>query len=202
MIQFSGIEVSFDLLEQYLAQHPEAYSWGDENSSLRENALFLAYHGLRDFRMAMASFMEKIREGRMAFDPERFIITAGATAANELMTFILADPGDALLVLTPYYPGFDRDIRWRTGVHIIPVHCDSSNDFQISPEALEEAYAEAESVKIRVKGLLLTPRTRWARQSPGRFLKMHSTSPSTRTSTSSPTKYAPVLSSSRPNLSG
>lgn len=54
---------------------------------------------------AMASFMEEIRGGSAKFNPERIVITAGATAANELLTFILADPGDALLVPTPYYPG-------------------------------------------------------------------------------------------------
>lgn len=55
---------------------------------------------------AMASFMEQIRGGRAKFDPDRVVITAGATAANELLTFILADPGDALLIPTPYYPGY------------------------------------------------------------------------------------------------
>lgn len=54
---------------------------------------------------AMASFMGQIRGGRAKFDPERIVITAGATAANELLTFILADRGDALLIPTPYYPG-------------------------------------------------------------------------------------------------
>lgn len=33
----------------------------------------------------MASFMEQIRGGRAKFDPERIVITAGATAANELI---------------------------------------------------------------------------------------------------------------------
>ncbi|KAL0333809.1 UNVERIFIED_CONTAM: 1-aminocyclopropane-1-carboxylate synthase 7 [Sesamum angustifolium] len=79
-----------------------------------------------------------------------------ATAANELLTFILADPGDALLIPTPYYPGFDRDLRWRTGVNIVPVHCDSSNDFDITAEALEAAYREAESKNIKVRGMLIT----------------------------------------------
>lgn len=50
--------------------------------------------------------MEQIRGGRAKFDPERIVLTAGATAANELLTFILANPGDALLVPTPYYPGY------------------------------------------------------------------------------------------------
>ncbi|WOK96884.1 hypothetical protein Cni_G05592 [Canna indica] len=149
-------QVSFDLLEKYLEQHPEATGWGCGISSFRENALFQDYHGLKSFRKAMASFMEQIRGGRAKFDPERIVLTAGATAANELLTFILADPGDCLLIPTPYYPGFDRDLRWRTGVNIIPVHCDSSNGFQITRQALETACAEAEAMKTRVRGLLLT----------------------------------------------
>lgn len=53
----------------------------------------------------MASFMEQVRGGKAKFNPDRVVLTAGATAANELLTFILANPGDALLVPTPYYPG-------------------------------------------------------------------------------------------------
>ncbi|KAJ0977459.1 hypothetical protein J5N97_012933 [Dioscorea zingiberensis] len=139
-------QVSFELLEEYLANHPET-------CNLRENALFQDYHGLKSFREAMASFMEIIRGRRVKFDPERIVLTAGATAANEILTFILADHGDALLVPTPYYPGFDRDLRWRTGVNIIPVHCDSSNGFQITVEALEAAYNAA---KMRIRGVVIT----------------------------------------------
>ncbi|XP_072960911.1 1-aminocyclopropane-1-carboxylate synthase 7-like [Typha angustifolia] len=150
-------QVSFDLLEKYLEEHPEASGWGSTGiSSFRENALFQDYHGLKSFRKAMASFMEQIRGGRAKFDPNRIVLTAGATAANELLTFILADAGDALLIPTPYYPGFDRDLRWRTRANIIPVHCNSSNGFQITLQALEEAYAKAETAKIRVRGLLIT----------------------------------------------
>ncbi|XP_027071524.1 1-aminocyclopropane-1-carboxylate synthase 7-like [Coffea arabica] len=149
-------QVSFDLLEEYLEKHSEAASFGNKISSFRENALFQDYHGLQSFRKAMASFMEQIRGGRAKFDPDRVVITAGATAANELVTFILANPGDALLVPTPYYPGFDRDLRWRTGVNIVPVHCDSSNNFQITIQALEAAYADAVSKNIKVRGVLIT----------------------------------------------
>ncbi|KAI3443669.1 hypothetical protein Pfo_000334 [Paulownia fortunei] len=148
-------QVSFDLLEQYLEKHSDATN-SSRTSGFRENALFQDYHGLQSFRKAMASFMEQIRGGRAKFNPERIVITAGATAANELLTFILADPGDALLVPTPYYPGFDRDLRWRTGVNIIPVNCDSSNNFEITPQALEAAYKEAESKNIKVRGVLIT----------------------------------------------
>ncbi|KAG9159624.1 hypothetical protein Leryth_013599 [Lithospermum erythrorhizon] len=153
---FSPGQVSFDLLEDYLEKHSASSNFGSKSSTFRENALFQDYHGLLSFRKAMASFMEQIRGGRAKFDPERVVITAGATAANELLTFILANPGDALLVPTPYYPGFDRDLRWRTGVKIVLVHCDSSNNFQITQEALEAAYADAESQNIKIRGVLIT----------------------------------------------
>ncbi|KAL7137528.1 hypothetical protein ABFS83_10G098400 [Erythranthe nasuta] len=144
-------QVSFDLVEQYLEEKPS-----DTTSGFRENALFQDYHGLLSFRKAMASFMEEIRGGRAKFNPERIVITAGATAANELLTFILADPGDALLVPTPYYPGFDRDLRWRTGVNIVPIHCTSSNNFEITLQSLHQAYDEARSQNIKVRGILIT----------------------------------------------
>ncbi|KAF0926584.1 hypothetical protein E2562_026897 [Oryza meyeriana var. granulata] len=146
-------QVSFDLLEEYLKEHPEASDCG---AGFRENALFQDYHGLKSFRKAMASFMETIRGGKARFDPDRIVLTAGATAANELLTFILANPGDALLVPTPYYPGFDRDLRWRTGVNIVPVSCDSAAGFQVTAGALQAAYDEAVAAGTRVRGLLIT----------------------------------------------
>ncbi|XP_071699362.1 1-aminocyclopropane-1-carboxylate synthase 7-like [Rutidosis leptorrhynchoides] len=149
-------QVSFDLLEEYLETNMEASNWGQKVSGFKENALFQDYHGLQSFRKAMASFMEQVRGGKAKFNPDRVVLTAGATAANELLTFILADPGEALLVPTPYYPGFDRDIRWRTSVQIDPIHCDSSNNFQITPKALEAAYDHAKSMNIKVRGVLIT----------------------------------------------
>ncbi|KAI3851095.1 hypothetical protein MKW98_010498 [Papaver atlanticum] len=152
-------QVSFDLLEEYLENNADKQPTARKSSgisSFRENALFQDYHGLQSFRQAMDGFMGKIRSDKVKFDPERVVLTSGATAANELLTFILANPGDALLVPTPYYPGFDRDLRWRTGVKIVPVHCNSSNNFQVTPQALEDAYKEAESMNIKVRGLLLT----------------------------------------------
>jgi len=51
---------------------------------------------------------------------------------------------------------FDRDLRWRTGVNIVPVHCDSANGFQVTVAALQAAYEEAEAAGMRVRAVLLT----------------------------------------------
>ncbi|KAL0333807.1 UNVERIFIED_CONTAM: 1-aminocyclopropane-1-carboxylate synthase 7 [Sesamum angustifolium] len=99
-------QVSLDLVEKYLQNRQ---MMGIELSGLERTRCFkiiMACKLSERDDLAMASFMEQIRGGRAKFDPDRVVITAGATAANELLTFILADPGDALLIPTPYYPGY------------------------------------------------------------------------------------------------
>eukprot|EP01018_Ginkgo_biloba_P006577 Gb_12852 [translate_table: standard] len=150
-------QLSFDLLEGWLDEHPEATICSQEGTpTFRELALYQDYHGLPAFRNAMANFMEELRGNRVKFDPDRIVLTAGATAANEVLMFCLGEPGEAFLVPSPYYPGFDRDLRWRTGMEIVPVHCYSSNNFQITKCALETAYKQAEIRKTKVRGLLIT----------------------------------------------
>ena len=51
---------------------------------------------------------------------------------------------------------FDRDLRWRTGAQLLPVICEGSNNFNLTRQALEDAYEKAQEDNIRVKGLLIT----------------------------------------------
>ncbi|KAL3829690.1 hypothetical protein ACJIZ3_018492 [Penstemon smallii] len=149
-------QLSFDLIEEWIKKNPGASICTHEGvNSFRDIAIFQDYHGLHEFRNAVAKFMEKTRGGRASFDPDRIVMAGGATGANELLMFCLADPGDGFLVPTPYYPGFDRDLRWRTGIQLLPVKCKSANNFKITKEALEEAYENALNSNIKVKGLII-----------------------------------------------
>lgn len=150
-------QLCFDLIEEWIKNNPKASICTPEGvCKFRDIANFQDYHGLPEFTSAMAKFMSKVRGGRVRFDPNRILMSGGATGANELIMFCLADPGDAFLVPTPYYPGFVRDLCWRTKVQLIPVHCDSSNNFKITREALEVAYKKAQENNINVKGLIIT----------------------------------------------
>ncbi|XP_031124950.1 1-aminocyclopropane-1-carboxylate synthase-like [Ipomoea triloba] len=146
----------FDLIEEWVVKNPKASICTPQGSEdFKEIAIFQDYHGLPEFRNAVAKFMGKVRGERVTFDPDRIVMSGGATGAVEILAFCLADPGDAFLVPTPYYPAFDRDWGWRTGAKLYPVICDSSNDFKITRAALEAAYNKAQTENIRVKGVLL-----------------------------------------------
>ncbi|EXB37292.1 1-aminocyclopropane-1-carboxylate synthase [Morus notabilis] len=150
-------QLCFDLVQDWILDNPRASICTPEGvDEFRDIAIFQDYHGLPEFREAVAKFMGKVRRDRVTFDPDRIVMSGGATGAHEMVTFCLADPGEAFLVPVPYYPGFDRDLKWRTGIQLIPVHCESANGFKVTRDALEEAYEKTESENIRVKGLLIT----------------------------------------------
>ncbi|TYG69504.1 hypothetical protein ES288_D05G235800v1 [Gossypium darwinii] len=150
-------QLSFDLVESWLRKNPDVMELKKGGESVfRELAFFQDYHGLPTFKNELVEYMAKIRGNKVKFDPNNLVLAAGATSANETLIFCLADPGEAILLPTPYYPGFDRDLKWRTGVEIVPVHCWSSNGFRITMFALEEAYERAQKLNLKVKGVLIT----------------------------------------------
>ncbi|XP_027361545.1 1-aminocyclopropane-1-carboxylate synthase-like [Abrus precatorius] len=150
-------QLASDLVQHWLLENPGASICTPEGvRDFKLMANFQDYHGLPEFRKALAKFMAKTRGNRVTFDPERIVMSGGATGAHEVTAFCLADPGDAFLVPTPYYAGFDRDLRWRTGVQLVPVICESSNGFKLTTKALEAAYEKAKEDNIRIKGLLIT----------------------------------------------
>ncbi|KAJ7962460.1 1-aminocyclopropane-1-carboxylate synthase 1 [Quillaja saponaria] len=147
----------FDLIEEWIRNNPKASICTPEGvNEFRNIAIFQDYHGLPEFRNAVAKFMGRVRGGRVQFDPNRIVMSGGATGANELIMFCLADPGDAFLVPSPCYSAFGRDLGWRTGVNLVTVNCDSSNNFKITKAALEAAYEKAQEDNINVKGLIIT----------------------------------------------
>ncbi|GMQ05535.1 hypothetical protein CsSME_00050525 [Camellia sinensis var. sinensis] len=82
--------------------HPTQNPNGVIQMGLAENE---DYHGLPEFRKGVAKFMGKVRGDKGTFDPDRIVMSGGATGAHEMLAFCFADPGEAFLVPTPYYAG-------------------------------------------------------------------------------------------------
>ncbi|KAE8681553.1 1-aminocyclopropane-1-carboxylate synthase [Hibiscus syriacus] len=155
-------QLCFDLIEKWILENPDASICTAEGvDKFRDIAIFQDYHGLKELErrylllQGVAKFMGRIGGNRVTFDPNRIVMSGGATGANETVMFCLADPGDAFLVPSPYYAGFARDLRWRTGMDIVPVDCESWNNFRITRAALEEAYEKAQRSNINIKGVII-----------------------------------------------
>lgn len=51
---------------------------------------------------------------------------------------------------------FDRDIKLRTGIELIPVPCRSTDKFSLSIASLERAYTQAKKRGVKVRAVLIT----------------------------------------------
>ncbi|KAI6707716.1 hypothetical protein NL676_010678 [Syzygium grande] len=100
----SGL-LCFDLIEEWTKDNPTAFiCTSDGVGKFKDVAIFQDYHGLLEFRQAVAKFMGRVRRGKATFDPNRIFMSGGAMGVSETLIFCLADPGDAFLVPSPYYP--------------------------------------------------------------------------------------------------
>ena len=78
---------------------------------------------------------------------------SGVSAGLECLAFALFEPGDKVLIPTPYWQGFKWCFEQRRQMTIIPVNLEPPN-FELTKAAVEKAYNEAGAKKPRA--LVLT----------------------------------------------
>ena len=119
-------------------------------------------------REAFARYLERLLQ-ISPLHPKHLVVGAGCNAVLENLCMTLADPGQAVLIPTPYYAAFEFDLVARAGLTIVPVHTmenhdyDNSDDSSIPVEAyyprravLEKAYEKAQETGNEPRILLLS----------------------------------------------
>jgi aspartate/methionine/tyrosine aminotransferase len=92
--------------------------------------------GLPELRMAIARYYRQ--RFSIAIDPERILVTPGASGGLQLLLAALLDPGDGVLMADPGYPCNRHLVRILGGVpRPVPVGPDTG--YQLTAEMLQAA---------------------------------------------------------------
>ncbi|KAL2987728.1 hypothetical protein AAZX31_11G044500 [Glycine max] len=92
----------------------------------------------------------------LKFDVRKYKINPRMHMHTPTWKFFYVPHTYPLMLLALVLCRFDRDLKWRTGVEIVPIQCTSSNNFQVTEPALQQAYQDAKKRNLRVKGVMVT----------------------------------------------
>ena len=92
-------------------------------------------------------------------EQDHIIVTAGAGAAIFYLTMAVTDPGDSVLVVSPYYGNLDADVCFNSQVDIVPLYLNANGvdwDMHVHDKVLEQTINDATNKGKRIKALLIT----------------------------------------------
>lgn len=92
--------------------------------------------GYQDLREAIAGKYQ--RENKVPYRPENIVVSNGAKQSIANVMFALINPGDEVIVFSPYWVSYDAIIRLAEGTPVI-VSGTLENDFKVSAAQLSQA---------------------------------------------------------------
>ena len=103
--------------------------------------------GNERFRDRLGGFLARHLTHRR-FEASQIGVLAGSGSVLEALFYVIADPGDGVLIPTPSYAGFWADLETRDELTVVPVHTTPEEGFRLTPDHLDRV-ADAATVPIR-----------------------------------------------------
>lgn len=94
--------------------------------------------GVKALRVAVTEKLQ--RENKLNYDPTQLIITCGAKQAISMALFVLVDPGEEVLVPSPYWVSYPDMVKLARGIPVF-VETKVENRYKLSVEDLEKVYS-------------------------------------------------------------
>lgn len=92
--------------------------------------------GYLDLRQAISEKFK--RDNHLNFSPDQIIVSAGAKQSIANVMMVLLDPGDEVILPSPYWVSYREIIKLAEGTMVI-IPSSVERNFKITPEELEEA---------------------------------------------------------------
>jgi len=163
------------LLLQEVSQAPTALPTDPINLSIAENILTIDkmmerlydpsnpqlpydqhnYGNNEYFKESLTKFLGATFFAGRTLETKHLIIANGAGPVLNMLVDTLCQPGEGIIIPSPYYATFNSILSMRAKVEPIPAYFQPSNNFAWDISKLDEALASAK-VKCHVKALLLT----------------------------------------------
>ncbi|KAJ8344427.1 hypothetical protein SKAU_G00317560 [Synaphobranchus kaupii] len=147
-------KLCYDLLSKRLTQA----------DMLHMDPAFLEYpnwKGLRFLREEVASFLTEFCNSPSPLKADNVVMMNGCGSLFSSIAAVICDPGDAILVPTPFYAVIREDVGLYSGVRLVHTHLDCQTDgsddrpFQLTVDKLEKAMEQADTEGVRVRAVIL-----------------------------------------------
>ncbi|KAI8192965.1 hypothetical protein KHU50_012948 [Colletotrichum sp. SAR 10_65] len=127
-----------NLMRDWMKEYAdEAIRGMDAHSLLNYGPL----HGSKDVRDGVANIYNKFFSPKFPIDATNVFATNGVSSAIDMLAWVLADPGDTILIPVPTFFMLDFDLAVRNGIKVVKVATDHLED-PFGPGSAEE-FAEA-----------------------------------------------------------
>jgi len=135
-----------DLLTAAVASDGKGTTIDAINPSFRDFQIYYQpTHGSAPLLDAMSQFLtNKLLNLSNSLDKDGMVVGAGCNAVLENLAFVLASPGDSVMIPVPYYAAFEFDLVARAGLTIAPVTMNSTlssvERYYPTRDALDQSY--------------------------------------------------------------
>ncbi|KAL3923267.1 MAG: hypothetical protein SGILL_001753 [Bacillariaceae sp.] len=94
-------------------------------------------HGREGLRQAATGYLQDLLDldKESQLDPDGIVVGAGCNAVLENLCISLAEPGQGVMIPTPYYAAFDFDLGSRAGLKVVPVPTMERSGVEVPEEA-------------------------------------------------------------------